>query len=135
MSYSGGCKNVGRYSVKLTLKGAYKGTKTYTFTIVPKGTTVAKLQGGKKSLTVKWKAQKTQTTGYQLQYSTAKNFTKNTTKWINVGNNKSTAKTVKKLKAKKKYYVRIRTYKKVKTQKGYVTIYSSWSKVKTVKTK
>ena len=37
-----------------------------------------------------------------LQYSTAKNFTKNTTKWINVGNNKSTAKTVKKLKAKKK---------------------------------
>lgn len=135
VSYSGGCKNVGRYSVKLTLKGAYKGTKTYTFTIVPKGTTVAKLQGGKKSLTVKWKAQKTQTTGYQLQYSTAKNFTKNTTKWINVGNNKSTAKTVKKLKAKKKYYVRIRTYKKVKTQKGYVTIYSSWSKVKTVKTK
>lgn len=135
VSYSGGCKNVGRYSVKLTLKGAYKGAKTYTFTIVPKGTTVAKLQGGKKSLTVKWKAQKTQTTGYQLQYSTSKNFTKNTTKWINVGNNKSTAKTVKKLKAKKKYYVRIRTYKKVKTQKGYVTIYSSWSKVKTVKTK
>ena len=96
---------------------------------------MAKLQSGKKSLTVKWKAQKTQTTGYQLQYSTAKNFTKNTTKWINVGNNKSTAKTVKKLKAKKKYCVRIRTYKKVKTQKGYVTIYSSWSKVKTVKTK
>ena len=135
VSYSGGCKNVGRYSVKLTLKGAYKGAKTYTFTIVPKGTTVAKLQGGKKSLTVKWKVQKTQTTGYQVQYSTSKNFTKNTTKWINVGNNKSTVKTVKKLKAKKKYYVRIRTYKKVKTQKGYVTIYSSWSKVKTVKTK
>lgn len=38
---------------------------------------------------------------------------------------------VKKLKAKKKYYVRVRTYKTVKGKK----VYSSWSKVKSIKTK
>lgn len=39
--------------------------------------------------------------------------------------------TIKKLKAKKKYYVRIRTYKTVK-KKNY---YSTWSGAKSVKTK
>ena len=45
--------------------------------------------------------------------------------------NKITSSTIKKLKAKKKYYVRIRTYKTVDGNK----IYSSWSKVLNVKTK
>ena len=44
---------------------------------------------------------------------------------------KTTKNNVKKLKAKKKYYVRIRTYKTVNGKK----VYSSWSKVKSVKTK
>ena len=40
-------------------------------------------------------------------------------------------KALKKLKSKKKYFVRIRTYKTVNGKK----VYSSWSKAKTVKTK
>ena len=40
-------------------------------------------------------------------------------------------KAVKKLKAKKKYFVRIRTYKTVNGKK----VYSFWSKAKTVKSK
>ncbi|MDD6660035.1 MAG: hypothetical protein PUE60_08165 [Eubacteriales bacterium] len=40
-------------------------------------------------------------------------------------------KAVKKLKSKKKYFVRIRTYKIVNGKK----VYSSWSKSKIVKTK
>ena len=44
---------------------------------------------------------------------------------------KTTKYKVKKLKAKKKYYVRVRTYKTVKGKK----VYSSWSKVKSIKTK
>lgn len=44
---------------------------------------------------------------------------------------KTTKNKVKKLKAKKKYYVRVRTYKTVKGKK----VYSSWSKVKSIKTK
>ena len=44
---------------------------------------------------------------------------------------KTTKNKVKKLKAKEKYYVRIRTYKTVNGKK----VYSSCSKVKSVKTK
>ncbi len=43
----------------------------------------------------------------------------------------ATSATIKKLKGKKKYYVRVRTYKVVAGKK----VYSSWSKVKTVTTK
>ncbi len=46
-------------------------------------------------------------------------------------NNKTTKLTIKGLKAKKKYYVRIRTYKKV----GKKKYYSQWSKVKKITTK
>ena len=52
-------------------------------------------------------------------------------KTATVKKQKTTKVTIKKLKAKKKYYVRIRTYKTVNGKK----VYSSWSKVKSVKTK
>ena len=42
---------------------------------------------------------------------------------------------VSKLKAKKKYYVRVRTYKTVKIDGKNIKVYSSWSDVKTVTTK
>ena len=45
--------------------------------------------------------------------------------------NKTTSATVKKLSAKKKYYVRVCTYKKV----GKTTYYSAWSSAKSVTTK
>ena len=115
---------------KVTLKGNYTGSKDFEFTIKPKGTSLSKLTAGKKQFKATWKAQKTQTTGYEVQYSTNKNF-KSGNKTVNIKKNKTTSETVKKLKAKKKYYVRIRTYKKVNGK----TYYSSWSKAKAVKTK
>ena len=68
--------------------------------------------------------------GYQVQVATDKKFKKNK-KTVTIKKQKTTKTTVKKLKAKKKYYVRIRTYKTVNGKK----VYSSWSKVKSVKTK
>ena len=56
-------------------------------------------------------------------------------KTVTVGKNKTTSAKVKKLKGKKKYYVRVRTYKLVKINGKNVKLYSSWSKVKSVKTK
>ena len=47
----------------------------------------------------------------------------------------TTKTTVKKLKAKKKYYVRVRTYKTVKINGKSIRIYSGWSIAKTVTTK
>ncbi len=50
-----------------------------------------------------------QTSGYQIQYSTGKKFTKKTTVTKTMKKNTITKLTVKKLKSQKRYYVRIRT--------------------------
>ena len=130
VSYPSGRKNVGIYKVKVTLKGNYTGSKDFEFTIKPKGTSLSKLTAGKKQFKATWKAQKTQTTGYEVQYATNSKFTSGK-KSVTVKKNKTTSETVKKLKAKKKYYVRIRTYKTVSGKK----IHSDWSKSKNVTTK
>ena len=133
VKYSSGRKNVGRYAVKVTFKGNYTGSKTVYYYIVPKSTSISKVSALKKGFKLSWKKQKTQTTGYQIQYSTSKKFKK--AKAVNVSKNKTTSKSVKKLSSKKKYYVRVRTYKTVKIDGKTKKVYSSWSKTKTVKTK
>lgn len=133
VTYSSGRKNVGKYAVNITFKGNYSGTMTLYFTIKPKATSISKVTAGSKKFTVKWKKQSTQTTGYQIQYSTSSKFSK--AKTVTVSKNKTTSKTVSKLKAKKKYYVRVRTYKTVKIDGKVAKIYSSWSKAKYVTTK
>lgn len=104
-------------------------TTKNTKTVKPKKTSIKKLSKGKKKFTVTW-AKVSGVKGYQIQYSSDKKFKKNN-KSVTVTKQKSTKATVKKLKSKKKYYVRVRTYKTVNGKK----IYSSWSKVKSVKTK
>ncbi len=133
VKYSSGRKNVGRYAVKVTFKGNYTGSKTVYYYIVPKSTSISKVSALKKGFKLSWKKQKTQTTGYQIQYSTSSKFKK--AKTVNVSKNKTTSKSVKKLSSKKKYYVRVRTYKTVKIDGKTKKVYSSWSKTKTVKTK
>ena len=113
--------------------GSYKGP---IFVIRPLGTKLNKVKGQKKAVKVTWKklAKKMSVkriTGYQIQFSTRKDF-KGKNKTVTVKGYKNTAKTVKKLKAKKKYYVRVRTYFQCKD--GFKA-YSTWSKAKTVKTK
>ena len=122
-------KNVGTATAYVKLKNGYSGTFTFNFVINPKPTTLSKLTAGKKAFTAKWKKQATQTTGYQLQYATNAKFT--SAKTVNITKNKTVSKAVKSLKAKKKYYVRIRTYKTISGK----TYYSSWSAAKSVKTK
>ena len=75
-----------------------------------------------------------QTKGYQIQYSTDSKF-KSGNKTVTVNKNSTTKKTISKLKAKKKYYVRIRTYKTVKVNGKSVKLYSAWSKAKSGLTK
>ena len=109
--------------------GNYSGSKSITFKINPKGTTLSKVTPGKKKLTVTWKKQTKQVSGYQIQYGTKKDFSN--AKKLTVKGAKTVKATLKSLKAKKYYYVRIRTYKTVSGKKYY----SSWSKYKKVKTK
>lgn len=129
VSYGKGRKNVGKYTVKVTLKNDYAGSKTVSFKINPPKSAVKKLKKGKKSFTVYVKKQSKQTSGYQVQYSTSKKFKSPKTKSLT--SYKKTSLKVKKLKKHKKYYVRVRTYKKV----GKAKYYSSWSSAKSVKTK
>ena len=70
----------------------------------------------------------------QIQYSTSSKFKGKTAKMITAQKN-TTAKKVSKLKANKKYYVRIRTFKTVKVNGKKTTLCSNWSAVKTVRTK
>lgn len=133
VSYSPGCKNPGKYTVTICFKGNYTGTVTKSFTIVPKDVEIRKVTARKKGFVVSWKKQ-SQAGGYQLQYSTSKNFKGSTTKTVTISSNKTTSKTMAGLKAKKKYYVRIRTCAEGKVNGKTVKLYSGWSKAKTVTT-
>ena len=122
---------VGEYKAVVTFKKKYKGTVEKSFTVKPKSTQIADMIPGKKQIKVTWQKRTAQVTGYEIQYSTTKNFTKKTTKTLKVKNFKTTSKTIKNLKAKKKYWVKIRTYKNVNGK----LYYSTWSKVKIITTK
>ena len=89
---------------------------------------VTSVKAGKKKMDLKWSYYNKEADGCQIQYSQDKNLKKNVK---TIKTKKITSKKITKLKAKKKYYVRMRTYKKVKG-KTYV---SSWTKVKAVKIK
>lgn len=124
--------NVGKASVTITGKGNYIGAITRTFDINPKGTSLTgKVVARAKGFTAKWKKQTRNITGYQIQYSTSSKFSKKTTVTKTIKKKTTTKFVAKKLKAKKKYYVRVRVYHKVKGS----PYYSDWSKVKSVKTK
>lgn len=124
-------KAVGKTTVyyKITNSKYKTITGSKTITILPKGTSIKKLSGSKKSFTVKWKKQATQTNGYQVRYSLKSNMSGAKVK--NIPKTGTTSKKITGLKKKKNYYVQIRTYKKV----NGVTYYSSWSAKKKVKVK
>ncbi len=121
-------RKIGTATVIITGKGAYSGKRTVTFRIVPKGVKLSSLTAGKKELTVKW-AKGSGITGYQIEYSLKKNFKDKKT--VTVKKAATTKTVLKKLQAKKTYYVRIRTYKTVNGKKYY----SAWSAIRSRKTK
>ena len=123
-----GLSAVGTHSVTLKLTGNYTFSKKYNFTVRPSAPKITSLAGGKKRLTVKWK-KKSEASGYTIMYSTSKNFKK--AKTVNISGKSTTKKVLKKLNAKKKYYVKIRCCKTVNGKKYY----SHWSKPLTKKTK
>ena len=92
-------------------------------------TALSALTAAGKAFTAKWK-KASGVTGYELQYALNKKFTSGK-KNVKIKKAAAVSKKVTKLKAKKKYFVRIRAYKTFKG-KNY---YSTWSKVKSVTTK
>lgn len=123
-------KKVGTATINIKFKGNYSGKTTQTFYIVPKATSLKTLKSSKKStVKVTWKKD-SQVSGYEIEYSTSKKF-KNS-KSVIVKGSKTTSTTLKKLKSKKTYYVRVIGYKTIKKGKLFGSQYSN---VKTVKVK
>lgn len=122
----------GTYYLKITKYSSNCGVGSYTYTIdhvvsKPKAPKIKSVKNsGKKKMTVKW-SKVSGVDGYELQYSTSKNFKKSVVK-----KNLSASKTsvnYSKLKKGKTYYVRMRSYVKVNNSKKY----SSWCTKKSVK--
>lgn len=88
----------------------------------------AKVKAGKKKLTVTWKKDKN-VSGYQIKIATKKNF--KGAKTYTVKSYKTYKKVIKKLKANKKYFVKVCAYKTV----GKSKVYGAYSAVRSCKVK
>ena len=111
-------------TISAAATGAYNAAKkNITITVKPKKVIGTKAKTGKRKMTVSWKRDK-KATGYQITYARNKKFTKGK-KNVTIGKNKTTKRTIKKLK-KKTYYVKVRAFKKV----GKTKIYGSYSKAR-----
>ena len=134
VTYAKGRKAIGNYKVTIQLKGKkYNGKETLTFRIAPAGTSIKSAKTGKTKVTVNWKKQTRNTSGYIIQYSANKSF--RNVKQITISSNKAKSKQITKLSTKKQYYVRICTYKNVKKNGKTTKICSDWSNAVAVKTK
>ena len=134
-------KAIGTYWYEVTGINKYAGYKEGMYKIIPRKATILTPVAARKAITVKWKKQDRRMLckgysesrhiiGYRVQYSLNKSFSGAKTKYVRGYTN--TAVTLKSLKAKRTYYVRIQTYIK----DGYDHMYySNWSSVKAVKTK
>jgi hypothetical protein len=117
-------------TINVAATGNYKAESVkITVEVSPKKQIVQSLKSttGRK-LKVNWKKDK-QATGYQIQYSTDKKFKKGT-KTVNIKKNRTISKTISKLKAGKKYYVRVRSYKTAKVNGNAKKLYGAWSGIK-----
>ena len=111
-------------TISAAATGAYNAAKkNIAITVKPKKVIGTKAKTGKRKMTVSWKRDK-KATGYQITYARNKKFTKGK-KNVTIGKNKTTKRTIKKLK-KKTYYVKVRAFKKV----GKTKIYGSYSKAR-----
>ena len=127
VSHAAGRKNPGQYSVKVTFKGDYSGTKTLTFTIAP-GTPTLTVTAGAKKATLKWNKQ-TGATGYVVYMATTKSG--KYTKAATLKGNSKVSYTKTGLTKGKTYYFKVCAY----TTVGGKTVYGAASAVKAVKVK
>lgn|GEM_PF-6052126 len=121
--------DVGKVTMTVTGKGSFAGSIKKTFKIIPAAavlTEVTSTASGR--MTVHWEKQREQTTGYEIEYSTKRDFSSESKK-LKVTRNTVIAQTIAKLKPGVTYYVHIRTYKTI----GSVNYYSAWSKKLPVK--
>ena len=123
-------RGTGKTEIRVT--ASLKGRKTTTLKIPvyispAKQPTPAARSKKSRQLTVSWKKD-SNASGYQVMYSTDKNFRKKC-KTVTVKSYKTVSTAIKKLTGNKYYYVRTRSYKKVSAG----NLYGSWSTARKIK--
>ncbi len=112
----------------ITGKGGYKGAVVKYFKILPAKQKIKAVTPLTRSFAVAW-TKDSGVTGYQVMYGTKSDLSGGKSTYVT--KNTSVKKTIKGLKAKKTYYVKVRSYKKV----GNSKYYGAWSATQKVKTK
>lgn len=130
-----GLKNNTKYYFKIqayyTVNGrtylSYRTNQITTATKYNMVTLNSAKSNSKKRITVKWNKALYNCSGYQVMWSTTKNFSSNYLT-VNVSGQNTLSTTLKTSQSGKRYYVRVRAYKTVNGKKTYC----SWSGVKSV---
>ncbi|MBR2852831.1 MAG: helix-turn-helix transcriptional regulator [Clostridia bacterium] len=126
VSYDKKARDIGLYTLTVKGKGRFTGSVDVPFCVIPKAKALVKMMVGDKQSGLDWKWLK-HITGCQIEYSLDKDLSGSSKEKISKP--KDLKRLAKKLKAGKKYYVRVRIYATVKKKK----VYSDWSKVKPLK--
>ena len=126
LKYDKKTREIGLYMLTVKGKGRFSGSVKVPFYVVPKASEYARLLGDDKQAAKAWKLLKN-IEGYQIEFSRSKDFSDS--KKAKIREPKDLAKVFKKLKAGKKYYLRVRIFATVKKKHHH----SDWSKVKSVK--
>ena len=106
VSYESGRKDTGKYTVKITFKGNYSGTKRVYFTIAPKAPSELKVSQTTKTITLKW-SKVTGAEGYRIYQYDSKNK-----KWKNIKTTSERKLKLENLKSGTEYKFEIKAYKK-----------------------
>ncbi|MGN0468229.1 MAG: leucine-rich repeat protein [Acutalibacteraceae bacterium] len=117
VSYSSGCKNTGKYAVKITFKGNYSGSKTLTFNILPSKTSKLTATQSTTSIKATWKAV-TGASGYKVTLYSSKDKALKTIYTTN------TTYTFSKLSKGTTYKVRVTAYKTIDSKKVSSSVYT-----------
>ncbi len=134
VSYSAN-KNVG--TAAITVKGNGKnttGTFKKTFVVKPAKNEIKTITSTKGAFKITWNKGTAGTVGYQVQYSTDKNFSKNVHSWTTTTLSKTSENFSSVPKSGETWYVKVRSFY-TKDGKSTSTRYGNYSAVKTIKIK
>ena len=123
-------------SVIFTVRQGNGNGQKITLTARKTGGTIIEIESIKASgnkITLTWRKTTDNVTGYEISYSTSKDFSSGV-KTIEIEDRNSTSVTIKNLKNKTRYYVRIRMYTKTSGSDYDYYTYGPWSGVKNVTT-
>ena len=126
-------KAIGQYKAKVSLKGNYSGTKYLYFSVGLRAVSLGSVKAGKKSITVKWKADSS-VSGYQVMLSENASFSAGV-KTAMVNSSSISSCQFVNLKAGKVYYVKMRTFKDIQVDGRSARMYSDYTGSKSAKAK